>query len=279
MTGKSRTGITVPCAFFLLPNKEADTYKVVFNTLKAKGLSPPKTFYCDFESSIIKAMREVFPEVEIVCCDTHFKRVVRKHLQDNHLMASYNNNLHFQTLVRYMWALSLVPQVDIVKVWEEFVSPSIPDNADVVWDAEEDDINEFLDYFEKNWVGQFNMRTNTRRNPRFRHGLWSKYATVVDGGATTTNTSEGFNNAIQISIPHNANIWVIIRQFQSEESLVAVKLRDAAIGHFPEAGKTRTKDRERRFLELQTLLGNYHNLSIKDYMGYVVDYYNHNLVM
>ena len=48
----------------------------------------------------------------------------------------------------------------------------------------------------------------------------------------TTNKSEGYNHAIRMSIPANANIWYVIKQFRAEDALVTVKLRDAAIGSF-----------------------------------------------
>ena len=51
---------------------------------------------------------------------------------------------------------------------------------------------------------------------------------------TTTNSCEGFNNAIQLSVPHNASMWTVIHQFKTEESLVHVKLRDAAVGNTSE---------------------------------------------
>lgn len=186
---------SVPCAFYLLPNKEFLTYKIMFTSIREKGVSPPKIFYCDFENAIIKAVREVFPESTIICCDTHFKRAVRSNIQNNHLMVLYNESTTFQTFVRHLWALSLVPIDDIVRVWEDFVIASLPDEESEEWTqiAEEDDINGFITYFESNWIGNINGRTGTRQPPRFRHPLWNKYDAVRSQNDTTTNSSEGFN--------------------------------------------------------------------------------------
>ena len=122
--GKTKTSVTVPCCYYLLPNKEYKTYKAMFQSLKDGGLTAPKSFHCDFEAAIFKALIEVFPETEIICCDAHFKRAVRSHIQSNHLQSLYHTNVSFQTFVRYLWGLSLVPVEDIIKVWEEFVIPS-----------------------------------------------------------------------------------------------------------------------------------------------------------
>ena len=108
---------------------------------------------------------------------------------------------------------------------------------------------------------------NQRPCPKFKHELWNKYQAVLDEDPTTTNSSEGYNNAIQLSIPHNANVFSIIKQFITEDSLVEIKLRDAAIGSDPEAGRSRKKDWFQRQQDLKHLVNNYENLSIKYYMG------------
>ena len=121
------------------------------------------------------------------------------------------------------------------------------------------------------------QRTGARRNPIFRHELWNKTDAIENGDETTTNCSEGFNNAIQLSIPHNANVFSIIKQFRSENSLVEVKLRDAAVSPDPEASRTRRTNWAKRQEDLKHLVGNYDNLTTQKYMGYLMDYYNHTL--
>ena len=93
---------------------------------------------------------------------------------------------------------------------ENYIVPNIPDDADVQWGAAEDDINDFIDYFEKTRIGGKNSRTNVRRNPKFPHHLWNKFLAVSNENSTTTNSSEGYNHALQMSLPNHANIWVVI---------------------------------------------------------------------
>ena len=143
--------------------------------------------------------------------------------------------------------------------------------------ASEDDLLDFLSYLATTWIGPINQRTGARRSPIFKHELWNKTQASDDGDETTTNCSEGFNNAIQLSIPHNANVFSIIKQFRSEDSLVEVKLRDAAISPDPEASRTRRTNWEKRQQDLKHLVENYDNLSTKKYMGYLVDFFNHTL--
>lgn len=276
--GKSLTGKNVPCCFFLLPNKEYETYKMMFLELKVRGLSPPRIFYCDFEAAIAKAVSELFPEVNIYGCDAHFKRAIRKNMQRFHLIQVYNREEEFQTFIRYFWGLSLVPTDQVVKVWEEFVLPAFPEVEEGDWEnVTEDNANDFLDYLEKTWIGAVNQRTNKRRNPKIRHSMWNKYNAVSDGDETTTNSSEGFNNAIQMSLPHNANVFTLMKQFRTEDCLVALKLRDAVINADPEAGRSRRTDWQQRMEDLSELVQNYENITIKQYMAYLLDFFNHSL--
>ena len=54
-----------------------------------------------------------------------------------------------------------------------------------------------------------------------------------------------------------------MKQFRAEDALMVVKLREAAVLPDPEAGRTRTKQREKRQADLTNLVENYNNLSIK----------------
>ena len=82
---------------------------------------------------------------------------------------------------------------------------------------------------------------------------------------------------IQLSIPINANVFSLMKQFRAEDALIVVMLREAFILTDPEAGRTRTKKREQRQTDLANPVENYDNLSINSYMGYLVDNFNHSL--
>ena len=82
-----------------------------------------------------------------------------------------------------------------------------------------------------------------------------------------------------MSLPNHANIWVVIKQFKAEDALMAVKLRDAAIGIDVDAGRKKVKEREQRRKDLLKLVNNYYNLPIEEYLQYLVQYYNHDLIL
>ena len=39
---------------------------------------------------------------------------------------------------------------------------------------------------------------------------------MQEGGNTTTNAPEGYNNAISLFVPQNASLWTLIHQFKTE---------------------------------------------------------------
>ena len=107
--------------------------------------------------------------------------------------------------------------------------------------------------------------------------MWNKHSAILARQDLTTNSSEGTNSAIKISVSRNANIWNIMKQIKNEDGLVALKLRDAAIGYNPESGKKRTKTREQRSIDLYYLVSNYSNSTTKEFMEFVKDFFNDSL--
>ena len=92
---RAAVGITVPCAFFMLPDKEIPTYCVLYNALKDLNLGPDIN-YCDYEPAQHAAVRQVYSEVDIRGCDVHWKRSLRSNLSKHHVLDLYNSDTSFQ---------------------------------------------------------------------------------------------------------------------------------------------------------------------------------------
>lgn len=65
-----QNNVSVPLAFFLLPDKSVSSYKIVFSILSAQCqrmliVFQPATIYCDFESAIHIAIQEILSETKI----------------------------------------------------------------------------------------------------------------------------------------------------------------------------------------------------------------------
>ena len=271
ITAKTNLDVFVPCAYFLCPDKESKTYKVLFEALRDLNCTP-NTFYSDFELAISNAVSQVYPSADLRCCDVHFKRALRKNIQKFHLQGLYDNDSDFQLFISHIWALALVPSCDVVKVWNEIIEPIVPDADDA--DRDVKNIIKFVAYFEKTWIGAPKYRSKDRRPPMFSHNKWSSFDAVKDGDDTTTNTCEGYNNAFSLSIPHHAGVWTLVEQFRVEASMAQLKHRDAAVGGTGEQGRRRSLDKHARQEELRMLVNNYDDIPLEDYISYVVAFYH-----
>lgn len=280
ITSMSQTGVTVPTLFALLPNKETSSYQRVFQFLRDEGLAPPDNLKTDFEKGIIRGFLNVFPGVNVHGCDTHFKRALRRKLTSTEfgLGSLYANCQEFQTLVRYIWALSLVPPSKIIHIWENFIEdrynqmkPSFEDDAEAV--------EEWLGYVERTYIGALNWRTGNRKSPMFAHSIWNKFNVVLEDEALTSNAAEGFNAALALSLPKNCTIWTLIKQLQSEENTNIRKLMDVALGAQNNGATNLTSSRnigrDMRREEMKSLVENFNNVSLNVYMSALVDFFNH----
>lgn len=273
---KSMSGKVVPCAFSFLPSKEGLCYAKVFSVLKQQNVAEPKILHTDFERGIFNGFLQHYPDARIGGCDVHFKRAIRTKLAEFGLIPLVNDCLEFQTFVRYLWSLSLVPPEQVVPVWEDFIGQHfqvLENNVDVA--AEEKATTDFLTYFEKTWVGAMKP-THERRSPLFKHTMWNQYQSLVlEDYDTSSNAAEGYNNAFNLSLPKNSSIWMVIKQLINEESVARLSLRDALLGADPKKNKSRTLRAIQRRTDLQSIVQKFGQVPLKEYMKNLIEYYNH----
>ena len=181
-------------------------YKKVLNCLKAKQILPPAKVYTDFELNEINSLKEVFDDVIVEGCDTHFKRALRRNLGDKHLLQDYNLYTPLQNFVRKVWGCSLVPPEMVEDIWENTLKLSLPFKEDYNPDnnqndeAEDDDgvdpqeeintynhnLDQYVRYLEFTWFGYNQPRTGNKKAPRFPIRTWNKYDCVINSEDTTT---------------------------------------------------------------------------------------------
>ena len=86
------------------------------------------------------------------------------------------------------------------------------------WPEEKDQVDEFIEYIDKNFIGAINGRTGLRNQPRFPHTLWNKYEAVLNDEFMTTNSAEGYNYGLASSLSENSGTWTLIARLKAEES-------------------------------------------------------------
>ena len=115
VSARTPNGASVPVMYWLLPNKTKITYITVLNFMKGLGINPPKVFV-DFEAAEHSAIKDVWPNTTVVGCDAHFKRSLHRNLQKANLIPYQNRSLQMQEFCRNVWALTLIPPEDVIKV-------------------------------------------------------------------------------------------------------------------------------------------------------------------
>lgn len=275
----SPVGITVPCLYVLLPDKELSSYQRVFQYLRSEGVKQPGCFKADFEQGIYKAYRNVYPGAAVVLCDAHFKRALRRKLASLGLTSLYTSNESLQVLIRYIWGLSLAPIDQIVPLWEDFIRVKYEEMSESdAFEGEDEAVDEWIGYFERTYVGALNWRTGNRKQPLYPHEVWNKNKSILSDDPTTTNSAEGYNNALKSSLPRNNSIWTLLKQLQKEENSNHLKLRDVALGQqnnqSTSPNSSRNLARAQRQQDLKGLVSNFANMSTKMWMASVVDFYN-----
>lgn len=193
------------------------------------------------------------------------------------LFHCHQESTELQTLVRYLWALSLVPESAIISTWEGFISVKYEEMRDNLGDAGEN-VDEFLSYFEKTWIGALNWRTGARRAPMFPHSMWNKFQTVMSDDIMTSNAAEGYNRALSLSFPKNASIWTVIQQLRSEENNNFRKMKDVALGLQNNCsvapGNSRNIQKLQKRSDLKKIVSNFENVELHHYMDLLIDFFN-----
>ena len=268
----------IPAAWYLLPAKDYPTYQLVLENLKAKGVPAPHNFHVDFEAASIKAVKAVYPESNIVGCDAHWKRAIRKKLQKFGLTTNYQEDVSFQTYIRKLWCLSLVPEDEGVCAWEmlEELVPSMEEQDDD--DDEARDFNasmeQFLLYFEQTWIGTKKPRTQHRGRPKFEMKTWNKCRQVTDGKEITNNGSGSWNSASKLSMARKPNIWAVLVLIRKEEGLARLKVQTSVEGVGVDSNPGRSQRFEGKKSRLREILAKYWTVDLGEYLDMTAQFYN-----
>ena len=119
----------------------------------------------------------------------------------------------------------------------------------------DDDTDDFLDYFEKIWIGEPRKRGNFffhyhliscfllflgvgRKKAQFEHQLWNIYDHVIAGIPRSNNSVEGWHNAFasRASVNHS-NIIKLVEKIRREQSKFAIDIEKIRQGHQVKAKK------------------------------------------
>ncbi|CAF4231708.1 unnamed protein product [Rotaria magnacalcarata] len=244
----------IPLVYGLLIGKSTSDYDQFFERIMEEGNFNPDSILTDFEAATIKSVKSLFPNVLHKGCLFHFGQCIWRHLQSLGLQKKYQEDKYFHWNVRKLLALAFVPVVDVIKAFE-FIADAFND----------DDDEDFIDYFEKTWIGEPKKRGAGRKTPLFTIDLWNVYDRVSANLPRSNNSIEGWHNAFakRVSIAH-PTITKLTDKIRREQSKFEVDIAQIRQGQEPKPKKATYRKLDDR---IKRLVDDYHNVHLVDYMN------------
>ena len=218
MAAPETGGNGIPVGWFLLPNKEAKTYELMFHTLLNKLGGQPnslKNIMSDFEQAVFKSVSKVFTRVEHKGCQFHLNQAIWRNLGEHGLQSLFHQSPSFQEIINKLYALSYVKVNDVVAVYRDHVLPNIQQGLDenVDWQDYLEELHEFGEYYESTWIERRN-----HRSPKYPPVLWNHHDSIMQDGIQTNNYLESYNRTLNSLAGKNANVWIMQDLFVKQDA-------------------------------------------------------------
>ena len=165
------------------------------------------------------AFSNPFPNAFLAGCLFHMKQAIRKNIQTKGLLILYNNQLDFNFFIKMVYALVYVPSDNVILACETVLGPFFSEHEDDEgWNECTEELDDFLNYIERTWIGKVNPRSGQRKDPLFPIDTWNKHDDVLAGQQLTNNFFESFNHGFALSVESRPSLLNIIQAFQRKDS-------------------------------------------------------------
>lgn len=186
----------------------------------------------DFEISMIKTLREVFPFCRIHCCFFHLGQSIYRKVVELGLKKKYAKSARFSTEVKKLIALS-------------FLKPNkIPDEFTKLQESGPKKLKGLYSWFSKYYV----RGTKKSPYPRFDPEIWSHYYLNKKGLPRTDNSSESYHQTINgLMGSKHVGVGRLIKFLKDNAIATEQTLSRIRAGHsWPIPDKKERIDREKR---------------------------------
>lgn len=251
-----------PLVYALLPSKTEAVYKRLLQILKS--LQPnldPKFMMLDFELAFSNAAEHEFEELQIKFCFFHFRQALYRNIGALGLKQRYDTDNVFNLKIKCLAALAFLPIDKVKSSYDSVVMEMFADETETA-------VDDFLLYFQKNYVG-INVGPRVKR-PRFEIIKWNQYEAVVNNLPKTNNSLEGWHRGFQFNFRKtNHSIYDVIRAFKADEVSTKQAIAQRRSQADPEPQRKKYASYNRR---IRAIVANYNsNLYRNDEMQYIKD--------
>ena len=191
----------VPLAFCCMSRRQTSDYQAVFEAISRSFLTPPKLHrvILDFEAATWKALKNVFPGVELRGCSFHFTQAVYRHVQSLGLQTAYQENVSVRNYVRKLMALCYIPAIHIRPLFQKLSQ-----------EARSPSMQSLIDYMRDTWV-----ETST-----FKPESWS----VFDLPFRTNNDVEGWHHRMNKRARPNTPFYLMVQLLHNEATDIPMNI-------------------------------------------------------
>ncbi|CAD6191850.1 unnamed protein product [Caenorhabditis auriculariae] len=198
----SETNTSVPCFFFLLPNKTELTYNYALSELKSLLGVSPDSVMVDFEKGLHNALEDVFPGVEVSGCLFHLSQSIRKKTGDLGLISQVRNDVELRQLCAMIRSIAFLPVNDVPNGFA-YVKAKVENRAPA--------LQPLLDYFENVYIGE--LTPGNRRCPLFGPEMWNVNQRALLGNPRTNSSVESSHNHLKsFLIVHKPHFLALLKK-------------------------------------------------------------------
>lgn len=189
----------LPGVFVLMSRKKMTDYMKVLQQILRLLSTPPeaKRIVLGFESNLWKAVKYVFPDIQIRGCAFHWRQSVWRHVQEMGLQAEYIKTDSACKLIRKVLALPFLPAEQITETFNALKET-----------VNTEKLTKLMDYIRDTWI------SGDIWNPT----MWTVYRKSV----RTDNDVEGWHN--RINTTSNLQLYDLIDLLFKEASLLPTEL-------------------------------------------------------
>ena len=152
-----------------------------------------------------------------------------------------------------MAALAYVRPDKVVTYYDQVIEPMVLKLSDAIPESAID----YIDYFERTYVGRRVGRVGARRAPLFKPEQWSIFEDLLEDSPTTNNALEAFNKQWNAAKLPSDTFWTVIKGFVREDSLAnSCYLQDLAAVQNPDMSPDEGRKRKIAWREKMRRLKN-----------------------
>ena len=187
----------LPCVFALQPSKTLIVFEPFFHSgmecsQKNNNGKNPDEFPVFFETTAIKAIRNVLQQTDMSSCFFHLSLNLQKHIQCAGLQERYMSDPQFGLKLRIIPTLAFVSLQDVINSFEKLCV--------VIRNQYHRDFGKVVNAdIENTYIGHF-QRNPSQRLPLFLIELWNMFTEIAEELQRTINNIISWRNSLQVNV-------------------------------------------------------------------------------